>query len=97
MFFGAITAFNEKFDIKSDPQHVEIDFVESRISDQSAIEAINVLAHKYKGEGKNLVLKHLSSECKELLLKADPSFSEMIEDAIDDPRYHVAADPATFE
>jgi SulP family sulfate permease len=97
LFFGAITAFNEKFDIKNDPQNVEIDFLESRISDQSAIEAINVLAHKYKSEGKHLILKHLSSECKDLLLKADPLFSEMIEDAIDDPRYHVAADPATFE
>lgn len=97
LFFGAITAFNEKFDIKQDPQNVEIDFIESRISDQSAIEAINILAHKYKEEGKHLVLKHLSVECKELLLKADPLFSEMIEDSIDDPRYHVVADPATFD
>lgn len=97
LFFGAITAFNEKFEIKNDPGNVEIDFLESRISDQSAIEAINVLAHKYKGEGKTIVLKHLSEECKELLLKADPAFSEMIEDAIDDPRYHVATDPTTFD
>jgi sulfate permease, SulP family len=97
LFFGAITAFNEKFDVKNDPQNVEIDFIESRISDQSAIEAINILAHKYKEEGKNLVLKHLSIECKELLLKADPLFNEMIEESIDDPRYHVVADPATFD
>ena len=97
LFFGAITAFNEKFEIKSDPQNVEIDFLESRISDQSAIEAVNVLAHKYREEGKNITLKHLSFECKQLLLKADPAFSEMIEDAVDDPRYHVAADPSTFK
>ena len=72
-------------------------FLESRISDQSAIEAVNVLAHKYREEGKNITLKHLSFECKQLLLKADPAFSEMIEDAVDDPRYHVAADPSTFK
>ncbi len=97
LFFGAITAFNEKFDVKNDPKSVEIDFIESRISDQSAIEAISILAHKYKEEDKKLVLKHLSRECKELLLKADPLFEGMIEEAIDDPRYHVAADPATFK
>ena len=38
LFFGSITAFNEKFDVKNDPDMVEIDFVESRISDHSAIE-----------------------------------------------------------
>ncbi|MDG2074366.1 MAG: SulP family inorganic anion transporter, partial [Polaribacter sp.] len=40
LFFGSISAFNDKFDVKNDPQNVEIDFVESRISDHSAIEAI---------------------------------------------------------
>ena len=43
LFFGSITAFNDKFDVKNDPQSVEIDFVESRVSDHSAIEAISNL------------------------------------------------------
>lgn len=97
LFFGAITAFNEKFDVKNDPERVEIDFIESKISDQSGIEAISVLAGKYKEAGKTVVLKHLSEECKQLLLKADPSFETIIEHDVDDPRYHVLADPASFD
>ena len=31
LFFGSISAFNEKFDVKNDPERVEIDFVESRV------------------------------------------------------------------
>ena len=40
LFFGSILAFNDKFDVKNDPENVEIDFIESRISDHSALEAI---------------------------------------------------------
>ena len=96
LFFGSITAFNEKFDVKNDPEKVEIDFVEARISDHSAIEAIFALAEKYQAEGKKLTLKHLSKDCKVLLYKASPIFSEIIEESIDDPRYHLAANPEKF-
>ena len=96
LFFGAITAFNEKFDIKNDPEKVEVDFIESRISDQSGIEAISLLAQKYQEAGKSIRLKHLSNECKALLIKADPNLTNIIEDAVDDPRYHVLADPEVF-
>ena len=47
LFFGSIKAFNEKFDVKNDPDNVEIDFVESRISDHSALEAISNIVEKY--------------------------------------------------
>jgi len=96
LFFGSISAFNEKFDVKNDPQHVEIDFVEARISDHSAIEAIFALVEKYHAEGKSIVLKHLSEDCKVLLYKSSPVFSGIIEEAIDDPRYHLAANPEDF-
>ncbi len=96
LFFGSITAFNEKFDIKNDPEKVEIDFVESRISDHSAIEAISGLVEKYKVTGKKVTLKHLSEDCKVLLYKASPIFSGVIEEAVDDPRYHLAANPEDF-
>ncbi|KAB1159807.1 SulP family inorganic anion transporter [Tenacibaculum aiptasiae] len=96
LFFGSITAFNEKFDIKNDPDRVEIDFVESRVSDHSAIEAIFALVEKYQAAGKKVVLKHLSEDCKVLLYKASPIFSDVIEEAIDDPRYHLAANPEDF-
>ena len=96
LFFGSISAFNEKFDAKNDPDHVEIDFVESRISDHSALEAILNLVKKYEGENKTIHLKHLSQECKALLYKSDPRFREIIINDIDDPRYHLAANPEEF-
>lgn len=97
LFFGSISAFNEKFDVKNDPQNVEIDFVESRVSDHSALEAIFNLVEKYEAAGKTIVLKHLSQDCKDLLYKASPKFREVIEEAVDDPRYHLAANPEKFE
>ncbi|WP_417195979.1 SulP family inorganic anion transporter [Bizionia sp.] len=96
LFFGSITAFNQKFDPKNDPQYVEIDFVESRISDHSALEAIFNLVEKYEAEGKSIKLKHLSEDCKLLMYKASPKFREVIVEAVDDPRYHLAANPEEF-
>ena len=96
LFFGSITAFNDKFDVKNDPKSVEIDFVESRISDHSAIEAIYNLVVKYKEEGKAIHLKHLSEDCKVLLYKSSPIFKDVILEAIDDPRYHLAENPEAF-
>ncbi len=96
LFFGSIQNFNSKFDVKGDPQHIEIDFIESRVSDHSALEAIFNLVKKYEAEGKTIQLKHLSEDCKLLLSKASPKFKEVIIEAIDDPRYHLAADPEKF-
>lgn len=97
LFFGSITAFNEKFEVKNDPDKVEVDFLESRVSDQSGIEAILGMVTKYKEANKKVVLRHLSDECKVLLLKADSSFETYIEDSVEDPRYHVIADASNFE
>jgi len=96
LFFGSIKTFNDKFDVKSDPQSVEIDFVESRVSDHSAIEAISNLVNRYKEEGKIIHLKHLSEDCKILLYKSSPLFKNIIIEAIDDPRYHLAENPEAF-
>ncbi|MBT8305062.1 MAG: SulP family inorganic anion transporter [Bacteroidia bacterium] len=96
LFFGSISAFNEKFDVKNDPDKVEIDFVESRVSDHSALEAIFNLVEKYEAVGKSIKLKHLSKDCKVLLYKSSPKFREVIEEDIDDPRYHLAANPEDF-
>ena len=96
LFFGSISAFNEKFDVKNDPNSVEIDFVESRVSDHSALEAIFVLVEKYQKVGKKIRLKHLSADCKILLYKASPIFHQIIEEDIDDPRYHLVANPEKF-
>jgi len=96
LFFGSITAFNEKFDVKNDPEKIEIDFVESRVSDHSAIEAIFNLVNKYETEGKQVKLKHLSEDCKVLLYKSSPKFRDVIVEDIDDPRYHLAENPEAF-
>ncbi len=96
LFFGSISAFNDKFDVKNDPDAVEIDFVESRVSDHSALEAIFVLVEKYQAAGKKITLKHLSADCKILLYKASPIFHQVIEEDIEDPRYHLAANPEKF-
>ncbi|MDD7914639.1 SulP family inorganic anion transporter [Polaribacter ponticola] len=96
LFFGSISAFNEKFDVKNDPENVEIDFVEARVSDHSAIEAIFALVEKYQAANKKITLKHLSEDCKLLLYKSSPIFTDIIIEDIDDPRYHLAANPEKF-
>jgi len=92
LFFGSIQNFNSKFDVKNDPDIVEIDFIESRVNDHSGIEALHNIANKYLDAGKQVKLTHLSPECKALLLKANPKFEQVIETAVDDPRYHVVTD-----
>lgn len=92
LFFGSVTAFNEKFDPKTDPDAVEIDFMESRVQDHSGIEALRGVANKYLDLGKKVTLTHLSPECKALLLKRNPEFETIIKTQIEDPRYHLATD-----
>jgi SulP family sulfate permease len=92
LFFGSVRNFNAKFQPADDPDEVEIDFIESRVSDHSGIEAIDGLFHKYLDLGKRLRLTHLSPECRTLLLRADPKFASVIETSIDDPRYYVVTD-----
>ena len=92
LFFGSVQMFNSKFNVKNDPEKIEIDFIESRVSDHSGIEAVINIAEKYLENKKEIKLTHLSPECKMLLLKADPNLKGVIETAIDDPRYHVVTD-----
>ncbi len=67
LFFGSIASFKDLFTPKEDPKNVVIDFSESRVWDHSALEAIKVLAFKYKFLGKTLKLKGLSEDCVTLL------------------------------
>ena len=92
LFFGSIQNFNSKFDAKTDPKKVEIDFMESKVTDHSGMEAVSNIADKYLGLGIDLKLMHLSPECKMLLLKAHPNLEPIIETSIEDPRYHVVTD-----
>ncbi len=70
LFFGSTTVFAEKFDIQGDPEHVVLDFAESRVSDMSAIEAVNKITARYATSGKTVHLRHLSTDCRRLLDRA---------------------------
>ena len=86
LFFGSTDGFAELFNPVSDPQTVMIDFMNSRVVDQSALQAIEDLAGKYEAQGKNLVLRHLSHDCHRLLNKA----GQLMVDSDDDPEYGLA-------
>ena len=89
LFFGSITVFNEKFDVKNDPDVVIIDFAESRVVDMSAIEALNKLTERYKQAGKQVQLKHLSKEFIRLLKGAEKIISVNV---LEDPTYKLVSD-----
>ncbi|MCC9018619.1 SulP family inorganic anion transporter [Flavobacterium lipolyticum] len=88
LFFGSTTAFIEKFDPANDPNHVIIDFKESRIADMSAIEALNNLTKKYSQLNKVIELKHLSKDCIVLLKNAEAVIAVNV---IEDPTYKVVS------
>jgi SulP family sulfate permease len=89
LFFGSVTTFLEKFDVANDPAEVVIDFKESRITDMSAIEALNKLTGRYNKAGKTLHLRHLSADCRALIKNAE---SVIDVNVIEDPEYKVAMD-----
>ena len=89
LFFGSIELFNEKFIISEDPKEVIIDFKESKIMDQSAIEAINKLTERYLSRGKTIHLRHLSKDCVKLIKKAEKI---CVVNILEDPNYFVAID-----
>lgn len=89
LFFGSVTAFNEKFDAINDPNEVVIDFQESRIVDMSAIEAVNVITERYQKYGKKVTLRHLSADCRNLLKNAEKIIDVNVEE---DPDYKVMLD-----
>ncbi|PRY76989.1 SulP family sulfate permease [Yoonia maritima] len=88
LFFGSSDGFTELFDVESDPSLVIIDFDESRVVDQSALQAIEAIAGKYEAAGKRIQLRHISHDCHQLLSKA----GHLIVDSDDDPDYALAVD-----
>ena len=88
LFFGSVTSFRELFQIADDPDVVVIDFAQSRVVDQSALQAIEDIAQKYSEAGKEVKLRHLSRNCHQLLSRA----GQLIIDSDDDPEYDLVAD-----
>ena len=88
LFFGSSDGFAELFTIDSDPDTVIIDFADSRVVDQSALQVIEAVAVKYESAGKRVMLRHLSRDCHKLLTKA----GHLMVDSDDDPDYQLAVD-----
>ncbi len=88
LFFGSVQGFSEIFNIESDTDTVIVDFINSRVVDQSALQAIEDLAIKYEKKKKQLQLRHLSTDCHSLLRKA----GQLVVDSDDDPNYGLAVD-----
>jgi len=88
LFFASIQSFNDLFNVQEDPKHVIIDFLNAHVHDHSAIEAVDAITQKYLEHGKEIHLRHLSPECKELLNNAE--FVEV--NILEDPHYHIASD-----
>jgi sulfate permease, SulP family len=86
LFFGSSEGFVELFDPKDDPKQVIVDFADSRVVDQSALQAIEAVALKYQAQGKEIQLRHLSRDCHKLLNKA----GHLVVDSDDDPDYALA-------
>ena len=72
--------------MQNDPAEVIVDFADSRVVDQSALQAIEAMAAKYEEAGKRLQLRHLSRDCHRLLTKA----GHLMVDSDDDPEYELA-------
>ena len=88
LFFGSTDAFAELFHPETDPDVVIVDFMRSRVVDQSALQAIEDLAARYQAQGKTLRLRHLSRDCHKLLKRA----GQLLVDSDDDPDYAIATD-----
>jgi len=88
LFFGSSDGFAEIFEVETDPGLVIVDFKESRVVDQSALQAIEALAARYEAAGKQIRLRHLSRDCHKLLNKA----GHLMVDSDDDPDYELAVD-----
>ncbi len=89
LFFASASTFCEKFDILNDPEHVVIDFKESRLVDHSAIEAVNKITGRYAKVNKKVHLRHLSEDCRLLLDNAE-SIIEV--NYYEDPHYKLVVD-----
>ncbi|MEM1318150.1 MAG: SulP family inorganic anion transporter, partial [Pseudomonadota bacterium] len=88
LFFGSTDGFAELFSPAEDPSLVIVDFMNSRVVDQSALQAIEALATKYEAQGKTLQLRHLSRDCRQLLNKA----GQLVVQGDDDPEYGLPVD-----
>ena len=96
LFFGSVTQFREMFSSQSCKQEKEevvvLDFMESRVWDSSALEAISDVVITHQSQGKEIHIRHLSRDCQRLLTRAGDLYDvNVIEAEANDPDYGVAA------
>ena len=89
LFFGSTTNFKESFDYNVDVGTVVINFLQSRVTDQSAIVSIGEVIDKYSSRGIKVYLSHLSTDCSELL-KENSEFVQV--DELENPFYKIPSD-----
>ncbi len=88
LFFASSKFFLDIFDTKGDPLSVIIDFKNARVMDASGVEAIDTITKQYNKLGKDVILRHLSQDCKAILTNAGKHCKFTQEE--DDPNYKVA-------
>eukprot|EP00854_Cymbomonas_tetramitiformis_P007790 gene7790-9257_t len=90
LFFGSVLELKDKLDPYKEPEmEVILDFMNCRVWDQSALEAIDSVTSRYAEVGKRVHLRHLSRDCRYLLEKA----GDLVEvNVLEDPVYGIGAD-----
>ncbi len=89
LFFASVSSFKELFDFNKDPEHIYIDFKNSRIWDHSGIEALQNITERYAHNGKKLHLLNLGPDCKILLEKAENIVELSVQE---NAHWHIADD-----
>lgn len=88
IFFGSVLNFKDLFDINNDPDRIIIDFKYAKVTDYSAIEAINSIAEKYAAQGKEVTLIRLSEDGRRLFKNAATITSVKIDETFNTPSLH---------
>ncbi|MDO5849440.1 MAG: SulP family inorganic anion transporter [Methanobrevibacter sp.] len=89
LFFAGTTEFKDAFNYDTKAETVVINFLASRLVDQSALAAVNDVTKRFDQNGVKVLLSHLSPDCIELL----KDVSEFVEvDILKDPYYKIPSD-----
>ena len=86
LFFGSTTNFKESFDFNLKVDAVVINFLQSRITDQSAIVSVGEVVDRYSSNGIKVYLSHLNSDCLKLL-EENSEFVQV--NVLEDPFYRI--------
>ena len=98
LFFASVAAYAEIVGSPRDEpgEVLVLDFLDSRITDSSALEAVSETVRAFRAAGKEIHLRHLSADCSLLLRKTGDLYADLNdvieEDADEDPKYGVLLD-----